>query len=119
MGLLFFQILGQSLFLTNPALSKDYSISLDSMLRVKIKTMLKILKIKKPLPSHIGNIKKKYIKKKKEFVMISHSVQIFSLPKLIAVIKSRVRNLWFLFPLALDLSLSRCQLFKVKTSLFE
>ena len=44
MGLLFFQILGQSLFLTNPALSNDYSIILDNMLRGKITTMLGILK---------------------------------------------------------------------------
>ena len=36
MGLLFFQILGQSLFLTNPALSKDYSVTLDSVLIEKL-----------------------------------------------------------------------------------
>ena len=32
---------------------------------------------------------------------------------------SKERNLWFLFPLALDLSLSSCQLFKVKKTISE
>jgi hypothetical protein len=56
---------------TKVALFKDYFIALDTILRVKITTMIKIKKFKKSFFSHIGNIKSKLSRKKLGLAVMS------------------------------------------------